>query len=130
MPIRYDIHHNRKLVYATLNGVLTETDMFTYQRTVWSRPDVVGYNELVDATGVTQFESVSADKVHQLANLSASMDTPPHPSRLAIVASTDAQFGMARMYQIYRELETKGTRTIQVFRSCDEALKWLGVGVA
>ena len=113
-------------MHATLEGLLTNADVFGYQNEVWSRPDVAGYDELIDATAVTGFEPVSAERVHYLARVSAQMDAPPHPSKLAIVAPGEAQFGMGRMYQIYRELETKGTKVIKVFRSGDEARKWLG----
>lgn len=127
MPIHYDIHHDRKLVHAILEGLVTDSDVFGYQNEVWSRSDVAGYDELVDATGVTEFEFVPAERIRQLAILSAQMDAPPHASKLAIVAPGDAQFGMGRMYQIYRELETKGKKLIKVFRSSYEALKWLGM---
>jgi hypothetical protein len=42
------------------------------------------------------------------------------------VAAGNAQYGMARMYQTYREMETEGTKLINVFRTMDEAFAWLG----
>ena len=125
MPIRYDIYHDRKLVHATLEGLVTDAEIFNYQLEAWSRPDVAGYDELIDANGVTQFERTSANRVHELATASARMDAPPHPTKLAIVAEGNMQFGMARMYQTYRELETRGTKVIQVFRALDDAFTWL-----
>ena len=126
MPIRYDIHHDRRLVHATLEGVVTDAEIFNYQFAVWSQPEVEGYDELIDACEVLQFERTSATRVHHLAAASARMDAPPYPSKLAIVAAGNAQYGMARMYQTYRELETKGTKLINVFRTMDEAVAWLG----
>ena len=125
MPITHNIDHDRKLVQATLQGLVTDEEIFNYQREVWSRPEVAGYDELIDANAVMQFERTTANRVHELAAVSARMDAPPHPSKIAIVAAGNMQFGMARMYQTYRELETKGTKIIQVFRALDEALKWL-----
>ena|SRR5690349_10035547 len=126
MPISYEIDHTRKLVHATLTSLVTDAEIFNYQFAVWSQPEVEGYDELIDASGALQFERTSAARVHHLAAASARMDAPPHPSKLAIVAASDAQYGMARMYQTYREMETKGTKLINVFRTMDEALAWLG----
>jgi len=36
-------------------GVLSDADVFGYQKEVWSRPDVAGYNELVDVSAVEKF---------------------------------------------------------------------------
>ena len=52
MPIEFTIDHARRLVLATARGVLTGQDVFGYQRTVWSRADVQGYNELLDMRAV------------------------------------------------------------------------------
>jgi hypothetical protein len=108
-----------------LEGLVTDAEVFNYQLEAWARPEVTGYDELIDACAVSQFEKTSANRVHELARLSARMDKPPRPAKIAIVASGPAQYGMARMYQTYRELETKGAKAISVFRTMDEALTWL-----
>ena len=110
MPIRYEICHERKLVHATLTGLVTDAEIFNYQFAVWSQPEVAGYDELIDASGVSGFERTTANRVHSLAAASARMDSPVRSAKLAIVASGPAQYGMARMYQTYREMETKEKR--------------------
>src|SRR5262252_7659113 len=42
MPIEHTIDHARRLVLAKGKGTLTDEDVFSYQRTVWSREDVAG----------------------------------------------------------------------------------------
>src|SRR5262249_44255536 len=117
MPIRYNIDTGQRVVLATPYGLLTDTEVFDYQKEVWSRPDISGYNELVDMTGVSQIASVSGARLEELARLSSSMDPPASSSRLAIVATTDLHFGLARMYQARREMASKGAREVRVFRS-------------
>ncbi len=49
MPIAYQIDHERRRVVATAQGRLSGGDMFGYQNEVWSRPDVAGYDEIIES---------------------------------------------------------------------------------
>jgi hypothetical protein len=129
MPITYHIDHDQRVVVAIPHGVLTDADVFAYQQEVWSRPDTRGYDELIDMTGVSQIEFISADRVSDLANLSASMDSPASPSKLAIIAKAKLHFGLGRMYQTHREMARQSTKVVRVFRDRQAALQWLGVSI-
>lgn len=127
MPIDYQIDHARRLVIARGRGTVTTEDVFGYQREVWSRPDVSGYDELVDFTQVKEIPGpVPGHRVRQLAAESAATD-PPRGSRFAIVAPGPLAFGLGRMYQTYRELEPRSTKQVGVFHTLHEALIFLGV---
>jgi hypothetical protein len=106
---------------------LTDQDVFDYQQQVWSAPGVAGFNELVDMTEVEEIVPPPSDRVRALANVSAEMDPPDHPSRFAIVASQDLAFGLGRMYGAYRELSPRSTKQVAVFRTRKAALNWLGI---
>jgi hypothetical protein len=125
MPIDYRIDHERRLVLAAAQGEITEDDLFTYQKTVWSDPTHAGYGELVDMSDVAAVETPSVAGMRNLAALSASMDSPQRASRFAIVAPGDLAFGLGRMYQTYRELKTDSRKKVALFRTRDEALDWL-----
>ncbi len=127
MPIEFTIDHARRLVTAKGRGTLTGEDVFGYQRDVWSRAEVQGYNELMDMRDVEQIDLRSIDNMRALAELSASMDAPRVSTRFAIVATTDEAFGLGRMYETYRRLEGKSTKEVGVFRSLNEAYDYLGV---
>jgi hypothetical protein len=88
------------------------------------RPEVAGYNELVDMTGVEQIIDPTTEGIRTLADLSASMDTKSS-SKFAIVAPQNLAFGLGRMYEIYRSLNEQTTKRVAVFRERAEALKWL-----
>lgn len=127
MPIEYEIDTRQKVVWVRATGVLVNADMFDYQHEVWARPEVAGYDEIVDMSGAAQVEMGDADRMIQLASLAASTDQPDKPSRLAIVAPETLHYGLGRMYQAYRELDPRSTKVVRVFRSMDEALGWLGL---
>jgi hypothetical protein len=125
MPIEYTVDHARRLVTAIGRGTLSRDDIFNYQQEVWSRPDVGGYDELMDMTHVEQIDLRSVDRLKRLAELSASMDPAAVQSRFAIVAPEDYAFGLGRMYESYRRLEGRGTKRVGVFRSMAEAQAFL-----
>jgi hypothetical protein len=126
MPIDYQIRHDRRLVAARGHGVFTHLDVVGYQNDVWSRPDVAGFDEVIDMTAVERIELPSADGVRQLAALSASMDDPEAPSKFAIVAPQDIAFGLGRMYEAHRAMSAQSAKEVGVFRTMTEALAWLG----
>lgn len=127
MPISYRVDHEARVVVAAGHGVLTDVDVFGYQREAWSRPDVTGYNELIDMTHVDQIALPSADRIRDLADLSAGMDIPETRTRLAVVVTDNFAFGLGRMLQAYRELDRRSTKEIGIFRTMDEALVFLGL---
>ncbi|HKW15022.1 MAG TPA: hypothetical protein VJS69_11100 [Candidatus Krumholzibacteria bacterium] len=127
MPITYEIDHDRKLVRARITGTLTRDDAFQYQQHVWALPEVRGYNQLIDASdmGHVDIPFPSADAMRELSSLAASMDDPTLKTRFAIVATSAFAYGLARMYATYRALDPRSTRAVSVFRSVDDATKWL-----
>jgi hypothetical protein len=128
MPIRYNVDHERKVVFAEGSGTFTDADVFGYQREVWSRPDVHGYNELIDMTAVERIEQPTPERIEQLAALSAEMDAISRSRRFAIVAPTTIAYGLGKMYQAMREMQDRSAKEVGVFRTRDEALAFLGLG--
>jgi hypothetical protein len=127
VPITYEIDHQRKIVRARVVGTMTRDDPFQYQREVWSIPEIRGYDQLIDATGMQAVDIPfpSADAMRDLAGLAASMDDPSVKTKFAIVATSAFAYGLARMYATYRALEPRSTRAVSVFRTVEEAMAWL-----
>jgi hypothetical protein len=86
---------------------------------------VAGYNELMDMSDVMQIALPSIERVRDLAKLSASMDVDKSGSKFAIVAPADLAFGLGRMYEMYRDLQSQSTKQVGVFRTLKEAWEFL-----
>jgi hypothetical protein len=129
MPIDYHIDHARRLVVARGRGIFTDSDIFSYQREVWSRPEVAGYDELVDMTEVEEIAAPvpAGPRLQQLAAEAAAQDLPENTGRLAIVAPSQVAFGLGRVYQTYRGLDARSRKRVEVFRTLAEALSFLGI---
>jgi len=126
MPLEYRIDPTRQVVFVKAVGTMTDDEVFGYQREVWSRPEVAGFDELIDMSDVQRIALPSTDRVRQLAELSARMDSA-WPARLAIIAPGDHAYGLARMYAALREMSPGATRQVLVFRTRQAALAWLGI---
>lgn len=114
-------------MWAKGHGILTGDDVFQYQHDVWSKPEVRGYDELMDMSDVERIDLPSVRRLKDLASFSADMDSPA-TTKFAILAPQDEAFGLGRMYETYRRLEDKSTKQVGVFRSLEAAMEFLGRG--
>jgi hypothetical protein len=127
MPISFEVDHAHRIVLAAGSGRLTDADVFGYQREVWARADVRGYDELMDMSAVESIEPPTPERVRELAELAAKMDTSSEPTRFAIVAPTTLAFGLGKMFQAQRDLQTDTKKEVGVFRTRHEAMGFLGL---
>ena len=127
MPIAYRIDYDARVVVTAGHGILTDADVFGYQREVSSRTDAVGFDELIDMTQVVEIQLPSIDRIKDLAKTAAAADRAGSKSRLAVVAPTDYAFALGRVFEAYRRLEPKSTKEVGIFRAMDEALAFLNL---
>lgn len=129
MAVTYRIDRDQSVLIATISGTLTEREIFAYQDEVLAHPELSRFDELIDMTAIRAVESPApiAGRVQELAGAAASRDDVRGQTRLAIAAPGDLAFGLGRMYATYRSMQPGSTRVVQVFRSMDEAIAWLGI---
>jgi len=119
MPASYKIDKKNRWVHTVHWGVLSHADIVSIVDRGLKDPDFdPTFGEIADFTEVTQVD-VSAEDIRELAQKNI---FSPH-SRRAIVVPNDLIFGLARMYEILRDLQ--GETGIRVFRTLDEALDWV-----
>ena len=119
MPAAYKIDKENRWVHSMFWGEFSRADMLSIVERGLKDPDFdPTFGEVADLTEVTQIE-LSGDDIRELAG----KNIFSRHSRRAFVVPNDVIFGLARMYQILRELE--GETGIRVFRTLDEALDWV-----
>jgi hypothetical protein len=109
MPIDFVIDHEQRLILTKALGTMTHEDIMGYQQAIRSRPELRGYNELVDMSQVERIALQSIERVRELAARSAGMDGDSPP----------------RMYQTYRSLDVRSKKEVGVFRTREEAMVFL-----
>jgi len=124
MPLEYEIDSVRRIVFVRAFGTLISNEIFNYQQKVWSQPEMAGYHEVVDMSDVSDLGPVSSEVLRYLAEMSAETDSTIGLSKLAIVAPTSVLYGLGRMFQAYREMNSN-SKQIGVFRNREEAIAWI-----
>jgi hypothetical protein len=115
----YKIDKERRLVLSSGAGVLTKEDIFGHMERLSKDPDFdPDFSQLADFRQITALEFGPED-----VRIFAQRTIFSLRSRRAILVKDDLQFGLARMFEIHRELH--GETGIHVFRNLDEALDWI-----
>ena len=125
MPLTFRVDEENRLVFAVASGTLTIDDLYRYQMDMWTSIELREYNELIDLTSVDAFVPPTADHIRDFSDFATSMEVNSSPSKLAIVAEGDFEFGLARMFQVFRETHPQSKKEVAVFRSVPEAMKYL-----
>jgi hypothetical protein len=120
----YKIDKERRLVLSSGAGQLTKEDILGHMDRLSKDPDF--QPEFCQLADFRQIDNVAfgPEEVRQFAE--RNIYAPG--ARRAILVKDDLQFGLARMFEIYRELN--GENGIRVFRELDEAMDWIVLGHA
>lgn len=120
MPASYRIDHDPRVVLFLLEGTVTDDELAQNLARVMADPDFdPEMRQLVDARRITSVEVTSAGIREMAQQLPFTRE-----SRMALVVSTDAAYGVARMFQ---NLVDHGGEQMLVVRDMCEAARWLGL---
>jgi hypothetical protein len=107
------------LAIAVGSGVLRLGDSRSGAEALWKTPGWSGRSVVWDFRDA-RFDLESSD-IRELAQFVTHHQPDTPPMRVAFVTPSDADFGMARMFDVFRE----DSRTdFRVFREYDEAVEW------
>ena len=128
MPAVHTIDHDQKLIITTWEGEPSSRDLANsfkrYQHEIRSDPGCIHYNEFVDLSNIKGIK-INSSGLRMLADVAANSDTSAIKTKLAIVVKHGLTFGLARMYEIYRNLNPRKSKEIKVFQDRFPALAWL-----
>ncbi len=127
MTIDIRVNLDERVRYSIVTGVVTDADLIAAYERVVADPDFdPTLNVLADTRGIERTE-ITAKGVQLLAQRRARDERwVAAKPRVAIVATTDVVFGLARMYEAYGDREGDGKRYL-VCRTIEEARRWLGL---
>jgi hypothetical protein len=122
MPLSYRIDPEHSLILTTASGVLTDEHVLAHKKSLTADPDYdPSMKELTDLRAVTELD-VTTQGVSAMAGYDRNNPDTEGRHRLALVASEDVVFGMARMYQM---TTVESDNRVGGFRTMKEARAWL-----
>jgi len=123
MPIEHEFDAERNLLRVRMFGLVTDDDVLDYAETITSDASLGAvYDELIDLRDL-ETPAASTDVMRRVADIFREHERAPEAVKVAFVATSDAAYGIARMYQAFR---AESAADMRVFRSQDEACGWLG----
>ena len=121
MPASFRIDTERRTVFSTGAGALTDDELRGHQKQLLGDPAFdPSFNQLWDFRQVAQVD-VSSQALRELA---AARSFAPSAKRAA-VAPREILYGMARMFELQHD---GAPEEFRVFRNIREAEDWLGLG--
>ncbi len=121
MPTEFAIDREHGLVISRGTGVFRHADFLDHMARLGRCPDFrPEFNQLVDCRGFDAVKLTAGD----LQDLGERSIFAASAKRAFVVAS-QVQYGLGRMFAAYREL--KSGQTTMVFRTLEEAVRWLGL---
>jgi hypothetical protein len=118
MPSSYEIHRDQHIVVVRFWGVLTGEEIDDFRKSLRADPAFdASLRYIIDMRGVTVL-AYSSTRVRQAAVGQIFRG----PQRRAIVAFSDEQFGVSRMFATFAALEGE---VVHVYRRWEQAAEWL-----
>lgn len=120
MPISIRVDPVTGIAVATCAGIVGFGEAKEGTAALWSTP---GWADSLAVWDVREAQTdFSPADAREFAQFVLQNQPAAPPSKVAFVAGRDADFGMARMFEVFREDERTAFR---VFRDFDEAIVWL-----
>ena len=124
MPIDYRVDSEQGILFVAVIGELDETELNDHATRMERDPTIIPeLNALVDLREARVL-GLQGKAIRNLAVRFREMNLVGDGSKLAIAATNDVVFGMARIYGAVRSNSKLEAR---VFREIDEARDWLGM---
>jgi Fe-S-cluster formation regulator IscX/YfhJ len=121
MTISISIEPSTGTAIASCSGVLRRSDAERGAAALWGTPGWPGKTAVWDFRDA-RFD-LNASDIQEIARFILRRQPETPPSRVAFVTARDVDFGMARMFEAFRD----DPRTeFRVFRCYDDAVKWAG----
>jgi hypothetical protein len=126
MNIKITIDESQDLTIHDVSGLISEREMYAALEKFYQQEPT---SHLLWDMSQTVVAHVTPDMLRGFVGRSTELGKHRQGGRTAIVATEDLQFGLARMSAAYAEFQS-APYSIRVFRSREEALRWLTSGEA
>ena len=126
MAIDHHIDNDDKLIVTTCIGTMHEDDLIValkaYQQNIQNHADYEDYNEVLIFPEKSSVK-ITAAGLKKIAKIASESDRPHSKRKLSMCVQFKVGYGLAKMYQAYRNLLKSGKK-VRVFKAVKPALDW------
>ena len=122
MSISIDYDRKENVIYTKAEGVIKLDDIISYFSAVTTLDLKKGYRVLDDYSDATL--ELSNEDIYEMAKQRTEFPYTNEKISIAVFCQDDYVFGLGRMYEVLIDKDKYNT---MIFRSKEEAMKWLGV---
>lgn len=119
MPFVLEVEPGSGMAIATCSGTLNLEEARKGVSALWVHPDWRGVSAVWDFRAARL--NFSTPDIREAAQFVLAHQPRRPPARMAFVTTHDADFGMVRMFEVFRE--SPATK-VRVFRDLEEAKSW------
>jgi len=125
MKISYNVDKDLKAIFVKAEGTISVNDLIEIEKEIINNQHFEsGLNSLVDFTRAKPADNVNFHSIMKSREFVASIQHIRGPCKWAFIAPNDPAYGLCKMFSAMSDglsIESK------VFRTTDEAKKWLGL---
>ena len=126
VPITHEIYLKHKVLVVRWRGPVSDDLLLpSYERAYGDPLWQPQFAELADLRGADMTQITTSGLRRLMAHLEPLYQGIDHDA--AVVAPTDLNFGLARLYEME---SSESSQTTRVFRDFSEAVTWLGIDAA
>jgi hypothetical protein len=123
MPYTILIEPETRIAIATCTGELSLDDAKKGAVALWENPDWGGRVVVWDFRAAQLV--ITTPEIREVARFILRSQPSRPPERIACVTERDHDFGLLRMFEVFRE---HPATTLKVFRELEEAVAWARAG--
>jgi hypothetical protein len=124
VPVAWRFDESHRVLCVRLHGEVTDEDLLGYARHVTQDLGLPPqHHELIDLRDIS-VPRASTPTLRRVAQMFEDAEREPAGVKVGFVATSDAAYGLARMYQALRD---RSPVQMRVFRDMAGARAWLGL---
>lgn len=130
MPAKHKVDIKAKLIITSWVGDASDKDFIDaltdYQIKFQNHPQYWDFNEVVDFSKMSNIK-LTMEGLKKIGEIAARSDSSKFQRKLAIVVRSTRAYGIAKLYEAYRNISKKANKEVRAFINEKEAYEWVKI---
>ena len=127
MPAEHYIDDTSHIVTTTWKGNAIDSEFLEslkeYKNNIQCKPEYFNYNEIFDLSKADNIK-LTINGLINIGRMASNTDHLFSHKKLTLIVASNSAFGIARMYETYRNMGISCCKTIRVFKNEIKTIEW------